>query len=70
MVLSTPGSVLVMCLYYVLVGILSFFSVFGVYVLIRYGKSIPFTLSIAIVYSFFFIKILAETYQTLHGLLS
>ena len=70
MTLSFPASVLVLCLYYVLVGILTFFSLFGVYIFIRYGKTIPLTLAISAVYGLLFIKILTETYQTLKTLLS
>ena len=42
--LSSPQNLLIAALYYALVGLLTFFSIFGVYVLIRYGKSIPLAL--------------------------
>ena len=68
--LSNPTNLLIASLYYVLAGILTFFSIFGVYILIRYGKSTPFALSVALMFSFIFLKILAETYQTLQTLLT
>jgi hypothetical protein len=67
--LSNPTNLLIAGVYYVLVITLSFFSIFGVYTLVRYGKSTPLAFSIAIIYAFFFLKILAESYQTLSSLL-
>lgn len=55
--------------YYIIVIILTFFSAFGVYILLRYGRTIPLSLAVAIVYILFFMKILAETYQTLHTII-
>ena len=66
----TPNEILISGIYYFLVAVLSLFSIFGVYILILYGKSRGLALTIAIVYALFFIKILAESYQTLHSLLS
>ena len=68
--LSNPANLLIAGIYYVLVIFLSFFSIFGVYILVRYGKSTPLAFSIAVVYAFFFLKILAESYHTLSSLLS
>lgn len=68
--LSNPINLITVIVYYSLVGIISFFSIFGVYVLIRYGKSTPLALSVAILYSFFFLKILAESYLTLQTIIS
>jgi hypothetical protein len=68
--LSNPNNLLIAGVYYVLVAVLTFFSIFGVYILIRYGKSRPLALSIALVYGFFFLKILVESYGTLQVLLS
>ena len=67
--LSSPTNLLIAGLYFVLVGLLTLFSLFGVYILIRYGRTAPLAVAIAVVYALFFIKILAETYSTLHGLL-
>lgn len=67
--LSNPTNLLIAGVYYILVAVLSFFSIFGVYILIRYGKSTPLAFTVAIVYSFIFLKILAESYQSLNSLL-
>ena len=63
--LSNPSNLLIAGIYYVLVAFLSFFSIFAVYILVRYGKSTPFAITLAIAYSFFFLKIVAESHQTL-----
>jgi len=68
--LSNPTNLLIAGLYYVLVGLVTLFSLFGVYILIRYGRSLPLAFAVSVVYALFFLKILAETYQTLHILLS
>lgn len=67
--LSNPANLLIAGIYFVAIGILCFFSLFGVYILIRYGKSTPLALTICLVYSFIFLKILAESYQTLNLIL-
>ena len=67
---STPANLLISGIFYVVVGIMGFFSLFGVYILIRYGKSIIFSLALTILYAIFFLQILAESYATLHTLLS
>jgi len=63
-------NLLISGIYYVVVGIMGFFSLFGVYILIRYGKSVIFALALAILYAVFFLQIFAESYATLHILLS
>ena len=68
--LSNPNNLLIAGVYFTLAAILSFFSIFGVYILIRYGRSRPLALAISIVYGFFFIKILIDSYSTLRTLLS
>lgn len=67
---STPANLLISGIYYVVVGLISFLSLFGVYILLRYGKSVIFSLALAILYAIFFLQILAETYTTLHTLIS
>ena len=67
---SNPANLLIAALYYILVGLLSLFSIFGVYILVRYGKSTPFAIVVSIVYMFFFLQILSQSYQTLQGLLA
>jgi len=68
--LSTPSNLIIAGVYYVLVGLLTFFSIFAVYILIRYGRSRPLALSIAVVYCFFFLKILGESHKILNSILS
>ncbi len=62
------NNLLISGVYYTLVAVISFFSVFGVYILIRYGKSTPLAVTIAVVYSVFFLKILLESYNTLSNI--
>ncbi len=66
----SPQNLLIAGIYWVLVAILGFFSLFGVYILIRYGQSRPLALSIAAVYAFFFLKIFIESYNTLKTILA
>ncbi len=68
--LSNSTNLLIASIYYILVGLLALFSVFGVYILIRYGKSIPLAVTASVIYAFLFLTILAQSYQTLRGLLS
>lgn len=68
--LSTPANLLIAGIYYVLAGGLTLFSIFGVYVLVRYGKSSLLSLVIAMLYAFVYLKILTESYATLKILLS
>jgi hypothetical protein len=67
---SNATNLLISGIYYIFVGIMGFFSLFGVYILIRYGKSIIFSLVLAVVFSIFFLQILAASHATLHTLLS
>jgi hypothetical protein len=67
--LSTPANLLIAGIYYVIVGIMAFFSIFGVYILIRYGKSSSMALTVSLIYSFFFLVILASSYRTLQSIL-
>jgi hypothetical protein len=68
--LSSPANLLIAGVYYVLAGGLTFFSLFGVYVLIRYGKSSLLSLTVAVFYAFIYLKILTESHQALAALLS
>jgi hypothetical protein len=52
--------------YYALTGLLCFFSIFGVYVLIRHGQSKITALIVSLVYGFFFLTILSQSYGTLN----
>ena len=68
--LSNPTNLLIAGLYLVLVGILAFFSVFGIFILMRYGKSTPFALGASLLYGFIFLQIINQSYQTLQVLLT
>ena len=65
---SDPTSLIIAAVYYILVSILSFFAIFGIYILIRYGKSSILTLIGSLLFAFFYIKILADSYAMLKGL--
>ena len=66
----TPLQLTISSVYYILVAILTLFSLFAVYLLIRYGRSIVLSLTLSIVYALFFITILSQSYQTLHLVLA
>lgn len=65
----TPLQLTISSVYYILVAILTLFSLFAVYLLIRYGRSLAMSFTISIVYILFYIIILSQSYQTLHTLL-
>lgn len=67
--LSNPANLLIAGVYYVLVAVLTFFAVFGVYILVRHGKSTPVALLVALIFAFMFVKILSQSHQTLSGIL-
>ena len=67
---SNPNNLLIAAVYFLLVSVLAFFSLFGVYILIRYGRSTPLALAVSVTYGVIFIKILASTYLLLSSLLS
>ena len=67
--LSTPGNMLIAGVYFVLTAIMSLFSIFGVYILIRYGKSTLLAFSVSVFYAFIFLTILGASYQALLALL-
>jgi hypothetical protein len=66
----SPTNLLISAIFYIAVGLMGFFSLFGVYILIRYGRSAVFALVLSALYAFFFLQILAESIATLHSLLS
>jgi len=67
--LANPANLIIAGLYIALVGILGFFAIFGVYVLIRYGKSTPLAVTISLLFSFIFLQILTQSYITLQKIL-
>lgn len=60
---SNPLNIILAIFYYALVGGLSFFSIFSVYVLVRYAKNQALGLGVAVVYIFFFLTILSRSYS-------
>ena len=56
-------------LYYIIAGIFLLFSLFTVYIFIRYGRSKTITLSTSIVYALFFISVLSVSLATLQSVM-
>jgi len=67
--LSDPSNLLIAGIYLVFVVLLTFFSLFGVYILVRYGKSPIVSVTISIIYALFFLTILSQSYTHLSALL-
>lgn len=67
--LSTPSNLLIAGIYFLSAGLLSLFSVFAVYILIKHGESRTLSLTVSLIYSFFFLTILSQSYQTLQTVL-
>ncbi len=67
---SDPGAIIIEAIYYILTLFVVFFSAFGVYIVIRYGKSRGFALVLSLTYIFFFLAALSQSYNTLQALLS
>ena len=65
---SNPINLLIAGIYYILVGIAAFFSIFSVYILIRYGRSRALCFSAAVIYILFFLSLLGQSHQTLLSL--
>ncbi|MDE2311556.1 MAG: hypothetical protein KGJ93_00495 [Patescibacteria group bacterium] len=67
--LSDPNNLLIAGVYYVITGGLVLFSLFGIYVLLRYGKSTLLAFAVSVFYAFIFLAILSQSYQSLVALL-
>ena len=67
--LSDPSNLIIAAIYYIAAGILSIFSIFGVYLLIRYGKSTLLAFSVCVFYIFIYLSILGSSYAALQALL-
>ena len=65
---SSPANLIIASVYYLATGILSFFSIIGVYILLRYGKSRILSFFIGIIYAIFILTILANSYSNLQKL--
>ncbi len=63
-----PLTEIIKVIYYLAVAVLVFFSVFGVYVLLRYGRDRFASLIAAIFYSLFFLILLQQSYSALLAL--
>ena len=66
----SPNNLLIASLYYIFTVLITFFSIFSIYLLIRYGRSIIFAITGSLIYTILFLKILSDSYQLLHILLS
>ncbi|MEK7617991.1 MAG: hypothetical protein AAB410_02495 [Patescibacteria group bacterium] len=55
-------------IYYVLAAVMVFLAAFGIYVLIKYGEKRGLSLVVALVFSFFFLTILAQSHSTLQNI--
>lgn len=67
--LSTPVNLLIAGVYFIVTGLLSLFSVFAVYVLVRYGQSKTLSVIISLFYGFFYLTILSASYANLQQIL-
>lgn len=56
-------------LYYVIAGIFLLFSLFTVYIFLRYGRTRSITLTTSIIYALFFISILSVSLATLQSVI-
>lgn len=63
---NSISNLLITGIYYVLVGIMTFFSIFGVYVLIRYGQNRSLALLVSFLFAGFFLSALWQSYHTLN----
>ena len=68
--LSNPVNLLIAGVYYALVAVLTFFAIFGVYILIRYGRSTPAAVLTYIIFAFMLMNILNQSHQILAGILA
>lgn len=65
---SNPISLIISSLYYVIVIVLSFFSLFSVYILLRYGRNRSVSLAVCLIFALFYLTILQHSYSLLLGL--
>lgn len=63
--LSNTAKLIISGIYYILMGILGLFSIFGVYILLRYGRSLAITGLISILFSIFFITAFLASFASL-----
>lgn len=65
-----PLSLIISSVYYLITILMAVFSLFGIYLLIRYGRSLPLSITLAAVYSLFFLILFFQSHTTLINLLS
>lgn len=63
-----PTILIVKAIYYIAVVGLSFFSIFAIYTLMRYGRNKVLGMSVCILYALFFLTILQQSYVALQSL--
>ena len=66
---SPFANLLIAGIYYVLAAMMAVLAAFGVYVLIKYGEKRGLGFVVALVFSFFFLTILAQSYSTLQSII-
>ncbi|MBI3232361.1 MAG: hypothetical protein HYZ51_04775 [Candidatus Doudnabacteria bacterium] len=69
MTFSPIANLLIAGIYYVLVVLMVFFSAFGVYVLVRYAEKRGIALIVGLLYVFFFLSMLAQSYSSLQNII-
>jgi hypothetical protein len=65
---SNPANLLIAGIYYVIATLIAFFSIFSVYILLRYGQNRALSLVVSVLYSLFFILLLQQSYSTLQSI--
>ena len=68
--MTSFNNLLISGAYYLIVAFLTFFAVFGVYILIRYGRSVLFALIVDAVFIMFYLVILSNSYRILQRVLN
>lgn len=68
--LTNTSKLIIASIYYIIVGALALFSTFGVYILIRYGRTIPVSVLVSTMYVIFFATSLLASYSTLRSVLN
>jgi hypothetical protein len=67
---SNPLNIILAVFYFAIILGLSFFSIFGIYILVRYAQSRVVALVVAGLYIFFYLTILAKSYSLFTGITS
>ena len=63
--ISSPTHLIVTVLFYILVIPLAILSAFGIYIFIRYGKTVGFTVLTSAIFIILFLIILANSFRLL-----